>query len=106
FLLNYLPQNKSVTVLDPFCGSGTTLVEAALGGQMAVGVDMNPLAVFLCNAKLQALRMEPEEINEAFRSSLTDFQRKHSKQEMLQDERLTYLEKWFPSETLKVLESL
>ena len=32
-------------VLDPFCGSGTTLVEAMRRGQQAVGVDLNPIAV-------------------------------------------------------------
>ncbi|MDI7268524.1 MAG: DNA methyltransferase, partial [Myxococcota bacterium] len=32
-------------VLDPFCGSGTVLVEAMVGGCRAVGRDLNPLAV-------------------------------------------------------------
>ena len=43
------------TVLDPFCGSGTTLLEAKLLGRKAVGVDLNPLAVALTNAKLVAV---------------------------------------------------
>ena len=38
-------------VLDPFCGSGTVLVEAALAGRRAVGVDANPLAVRLAVLK-------------------------------------------------------
>src|SRR5262245_7399930 len=29
-------------VLDPFCGSGTTLVEARAIGRPALGVDLNP----------------------------------------------------------------
>lgn len=40
------------TVLDPFCGSGTSLLEAKLMGRSAVGVDLNPLAVTLAKAKL------------------------------------------------------
>ena len=55
FLLNYFDANKRTKVLDPFCGSGTTLVECAIHGFAAVGIDMNPLAVFLSNAKLHAL---------------------------------------------------
>lgn len=34
-------------VLDPFCGSGTTLVEARRTGRLALGSDLNPLAVEL-----------------------------------------------------------
>ena len=39
------------TVLDPFCGSGTTLVEARAAGMSAVGIDLNPLAVLIARAK-------------------------------------------------------
>lgn len=38
-------------VLDPFCGSGTTLVEAGLRGLTAHGLDISPLAVLLTRAK-------------------------------------------------------
>lgn len=34
---------KGQTVLDPFCGSGTTLVEANLHCLNAIGVDVNGL---------------------------------------------------------------
>jgi len=34
--------NKSNVVLDPFCGTGTTLVEAKLAGMKAVGLEGNP----------------------------------------------------------------
>lgn len=44
-------------VLDPFCGSGTTLVEAAHIGWNAMGVDINPLGVQIAQAKLAALRI-------------------------------------------------
>lgn len=38
-------------VVDPFCGSGTTLVEAHAAGLRAVGTDLNPLAVLVARAK-------------------------------------------------------
>ncbi|WP_405804751.1 DNA methyltransferase [Streptomyces sp. NBC_01187] len=36
-------------VVDPFCGSGTTLVEAAHAGQESHGVEVNPAAFILAN---------------------------------------------------------
>lgn len=44
------------TVLDPFCGSGTTLVEARLQGINAIGVDVNSLFCLLSKVKLTPLR--------------------------------------------------
>lgn len=39
------------TVADIFCGSGTTLVEANLLGRNAIGIDANPLACLISEAK-------------------------------------------------------
>ena len=39
------------TILDPFCGSGTTLVEASLSGRSSLGVDSNELATRIARAK-------------------------------------------------------
>lgn len=41
------------TLLDPFCGSGTTLVEALAAGRNAIGTDVDPLAVFVAGAKIK-----------------------------------------------------
>ncbi len=39
-------------ILDPYCGSGTTLLEASLLGRRSVGVDINPLAVLISKVKV------------------------------------------------------
>jgi site-specific DNA-methyltransferase (cytosine-N4-specific) len=38
-------------VLDPFCGTGRTLLAGAYRGVKAVGVDVNPLALLIAEAK-------------------------------------------------------
>ncbi len=38
-------------VVDPYVGSGTTLLEAALAGRRARGIDLNPVAVRIAAAK-------------------------------------------------------
>jgi site-specific DNA-methyltransferase (cytosine-N4-specific) len=54
-------------VLDPFCGSGTTLLECAHVGWNAVGVDLNPLGVFISNAKVKAVHSSTEQLSDSLR---------------------------------------
>ncbi len=46
-------------VLDPFCGSGTTLLEASLMGHETIGLDISPLAAIISDAKLSRIREAP-----------------------------------------------
>ncbi len=46
------------TVLDPFCGCGTTLVEAKLLNRVSIGVDLNPIATLVSQAKTNKLNSE------------------------------------------------
>src|SRR5438067_2485686 len=39
-------------ILDPFCGSGTTLVEAQRLGHEAIGLDINPIACLISRVKV------------------------------------------------------
>lgn len=48
-------------VLDPFCGSGTTVVEAALNGFSGIGIDINPMSAFISEVKCRSYTTE--EIN-------------------------------------------
>jgi tRNA G10 N-methylase Trm11 len=42
---------KSKLLFDPYCGTGTSLVEANLKGINAIGTDINPLARLIATAK-------------------------------------------------------
>jgi site-specific DNA-methyltransferase (cytosine-N4-specific) len=49
---------KARLVLDPFCGTGTSLVEANLRGVSAVGVDLNPLACLIAQTKTTTINFK------------------------------------------------
>ena len=44
-------------VLDPFCGSGVVLGEAVRLGRRAVGIDINPMAVFISRTMLSPVNL-------------------------------------------------
>lgn len=105
-ILNTLGFHNGERVLDPFCGSGTTLVECALEGRDAHGTDINPLAAFLANTKVQTLSLSPTEIDRSFERFLDLVN--HSKPittEEPRSDRNDYLEKWFLPEFLTTIES-
>jgi len=64
-LLNYFGLQSGNVVLDPFCGSGTTLLEACLLGIDAVGVDINPFSCLISKAKVNAIKLNPKDIETA-----------------------------------------
>ena len=49
--MHELGVNSDMTILDPFCGTGTTIVEAKKQGIRAVGFETNPVAWFASNVK-------------------------------------------------------
>jgi len=50
-ILTYTRQGD--IVLDPFSGRGTTALEALLNGRRAIGLDVNPVAALVSQAKVQ-----------------------------------------------------
>ncbi len=54
----YLNGEKEQTILDPFCGSGTTLVEGVLAGHNVIGVDVDPLSLWISKVKTTRLDMD------------------------------------------------
>jgi hypothetical protein len=44
----YVPTHKTALMLDPFCGVGTTLLQAVLRGHHAIGFEINLYLVSKC----------------------------------------------------------
>jgi site-specific DNA-methyltransferase (cytosine-N4-specific) len=62
---NLLNLRPGAVVLDPFCGSGTTLLECAHAGWHGIGIDLNPLAIFIAKAKIAAIHGSPRRLQAA-----------------------------------------
>lgn len=45
------PDTNGKLILDPFMGGGTTVVEALRLGCSVIGIDLNPVAWFIVNAR-------------------------------------------------------
>jgi len=56
FIEKYTQDN--CIVFDPFCGSGTSLLEARLLDRNAIGFDINPLATLISEVKTTPLNIE------------------------------------------------
>jgi hypothetical protein len=104
-LLNIFDARPGQLALDPFCGSGTSLVECAQLGINSVGTDINPLAVFLANAKLQSLGIPANRLLADATSSLARARRAIATPK-IDGKRGDYLNSWFPSEYLPDIERL
>lgn len=70
--------NEGSTLLDPFCGTGTTIVEARLNGIKAIGLEANPFPSFAATVKsrweIDATEVEAlaNEVAEVTRTELLD----------------------------------
>jgi site-specific DNA-methyltransferase (cytosine-N4-specific) len=112
-------------VLDPFCGSGTVLVESIHNGWNARGLDINPLAIIIAEAKVRALRISARELRSALKQltemlapweHLGAFGRRVSGKDQALIEKAfrlsgqirsdSYLSSWFPRDVLLQLEML
>ena len=105
-ILNILRVPIGARVLDPFCGSGTSLLECSHIGMHAVGTDINPLAVFLANAKLSALRLRALHLREEIEATIEHYQCASLATKLASDERTNYLQGWFEAKMLARIEAL
>jgi len=112
-LINIAGASKKAIVADPMSGSGTTIVEAALMGCHGIGLDMNPLSVFIGNTKCELLKSDPSKIKSSYlkvrESVLAPEDRKKSPLNYfstLSAEDQEYLKNWFSDDVLNGLDDI
>lgn len=112
-LLNIAQIPQGGTVLDPMCGSGTALVEASLMGYVVVGVDLNPLSVFMSRVKCQMLSCSLDILEQEYervRRNLMDSSRQGNLKKSwffslpVRDQE--YLRSWFATHVLADLDAI
>ena len=95
------PHDSSI-ILDPFCGSGTTLVEAVNMGFDAVGVDVNPLACLIAKVKTTPL---PEGLSTVIKRVIRRAKEQLSA-DLVQVPHIPRLDHWFKADIQKALAAL
>lgn len=105
-LFNLASLAPGESVLDPFCGSGTVVLEGYLNGLNSIGLDLNPLAVAIANAKVSILTLDPALVDRRLARFIERLEvpvGHGGYEEVFAAESIEELEAWFP---LPVLEKL
>lgn len=112
-LINISGTPVGCVVADPMSGSGTTVVEALLSGCLGLGLDMNPLSVFLGQTKTELLSADANRIAadyEQIRSELMQVVPRDALQNShlstLPKEDQSYIADWFSADVLKGLDEI
>lgn len=104
-LMNIFGASEGDWALDPFCGSGTSLVEAAHLGINVTGTDINPLAVFLANAKIASLSIPASQLVKVAEKIAAELKGRFGFSSS-SDARTQYLASWFADDVLAKIERL
>ena len=90
-------------VFDPYCGSGTSLVEANLRGINAIGTDLNPLARLIAKSKTATPELAPLEKQLALFNKMLLEEKLRSIKDTKQLYGLSRLEFWFKPAVIQKL---
>lgn len=101
--INKYINDKSETILDPFTGSGTTLVEAAINGNNAYGLEIDDVAKLISKVKTEKYsKEEVENIDKTFKNIILKY--KNVKEYKVPE--IDNLNHWFPDDNIEELGKL
>lgn len=104
-IMNICGADGHSVILDPFCGSGTSLLEAQLQGCEAYGIDINPMAAFIANTKTNIVFHQKEISAFDIDRFVTDVQQHTHPASHTEDVRSEYLKNWFRKDVYEFIES-
>lgn len=96
----YAPENTKL-IFDPYCGTGTTMVEAKLANINSSGTDLNPLAQLIARTKVRNYNIEQVQ---KYKNLLSDeifkynFNSNDEKNELFNFKNIDY---WFSKKVIK-----
>ena len=95
---------KTSLLFDPFCGTGTTLVEANLKGINAIGTDLNPLARLISKTKTTNIEIQALDLFiKDFYDYLFQFRFGFSKKDSVIAPKFTNISFWFAKSVISDL---
>jgi len=104
-IMNIFNVDDNALVLDPFCGSGTSLLEAQLQGCEAYGIDINPMAVFIAKIKTNIIFHQKDIAAFDIDRFVISVQQHAHSDYYTENDRSEYLRSWFREDIYDFIES-
>lgn len=105
-LINIAQIPTGGVLLDPMCGSGTALVEAVATSHTAIGVDLNPLSVFISRTKSNIVAAASRTFSDDVREAVDSFRYNARDVAATWPSDLEYMQRWFSGDALDELAAI